>query len=266
MLGSAVSGGTAGSFLVNGTTGNLIVGANQNGAVFNVDATGNLYAASLSAQTGKVSQLNFDDHVANITNDTTTGTVAGSLAKLTAQSAVVTTSTSDTSGVVGVVISGAGTAGQALLTLGGVVDCNFDSPPTTGDYVQISSTVAGDCHDAGPTFPRSGQVIGRSLASVADANTIYFAGPEMHGDVGQAMRTVRTAGTFGSTGANSIAVAFPTAYGDTNYTATCTPMQSTPTDVSSPVIITAKTSSGMTVQLSGNSGSAYEIDCVVVHD
>src|SRR5207249_3103167 len=44
--------------------------------------------------------------------------------------------------------------------------CVFDGATTAGDYVTISSTTAGDCHDAGATFPTSGgQVLGRVLST-----------------------------------------------------------------------------------------------------
>src|SRR5213078_2984817 len=44
--------------------------------------------------------------------------------------------------------------------------CDFDGATTAGNYVQISSTTAGKCHDAGATFPTSGgQVVGRVFST-----------------------------------------------------------------------------------------------------
>jgi hypothetical protein len=62
----------------------------------------------------------------------------------------------------------------------GVASCTFDcSGPTAGHYVKISSNTAGDCADAGASYPSgSGQVIGRVLATVtggANANVLLFS-------------------------------------------------------------------------------------------
>ena len=101
-----------------------------------------------------------------IANAGTTGTTVNKLAKLTgAPSTAVIAGTSDTGGVVGIVVGGAGTAGNAQIAVSGRATCTFDNAATAGDYVQISSGTAGDCHDAGSTYPTSGQVLGRVLAS-----------------------------------------------------------------------------------------------------
>ena len=50
----------------------------------------------------------------------------------------------------------------------------FDSTATVaGDYVQISSATAGDCTDAGSTYPTSGQVIGRVLSTHGSGGGTY---------------------------------------------------------------------------------------------
>src|SRR5437899_6072259 len=101
-----------------------------------------------------------------IANDTTTGTTVNKLAKLTgAPSTVVIAATSDTKGIVGVVVSGAGTTGNARIAMAGVASCVFDNATTAGDYVTISSATAGDCHDAGSTRPGSGQILGLVLST-----------------------------------------------------------------------------------------------------
>lgn len=100
------------------------------------------------------------------------GTTVNKLAKLTgAPSTVVTTLTSDTNGVVGIVVSGAGTTGNAQVAFEGIASCAFDGATVAGDYVQISSTVAGDCHDAGASYPMSNQVLGRVLSTNAAAGS-----------------------------------------------------------------------------------------------
>src|SRR5205823_6870216 len=104
-----------------------------------------------------------------VTNDTTTGTTVNKLAKLTgAPSKAVITATTDTAGAFGIVVGGAGTSGNAQIARLGTASCVFDGATTAGDYVQISSTTAGDCHDAGATFPTSGgQVLGQVLSTNA---------------------------------------------------------------------------------------------------
>src|SRR6185295_11884350 len=63
-------------------------------------------------------------------------------------------------------ISGAGTSGSAVIARIGIASCVFDAATTAGNYVQISSTTAGNCKDAGATFPTSGgQVLGRVLST-----------------------------------------------------------------------------------------------------
>jgi hypothetical protein len=51
----------------------------------------------------------------------------------------------------------------------------FDGATIAGDYVQISSTVAGDCHDAGASLPTGGQILGRVLSTNAAAGTYAMA-------------------------------------------------------------------------------------------
>jgi hypothetical protein len=106
--------------------------------------------------------------VVEIANASATGTTLNKLAKLAgAPSTAVLPATSDTSGIVGIVVGGAGTSGNAQIARLGQASCVFDGTTTAGDYVQISATVAGDCHDAGATFPASGQVLGFVLSSNA---------------------------------------------------------------------------------------------------
>lgn len=106
----------------------------------------------------------------NVANAASTGTTLFKLAKLTgAPSMAVITATTDTSGAIGVVIAAAGVAGRATIQTSGITPtgsgCIFDGSTTAGDYVQISSMIAGDCTDAGATLPTSGQVLGRVLTT-----------------------------------------------------------------------------------------------------
>jgi hypothetical protein len=110
--------------------------------------------------------------VTDIANEGTTGTAVNKLAKLTgAPSTAIVAATSDTGGVAGVVVDGAGTANSAQVARSGQANCIFDGATTAGDYVQISSTAAGDCHDAGASYPSSGQVLGRVLSTNGSGGT-----------------------------------------------------------------------------------------------
>lgn len=104
-----------------------------------------------------------------VANAGVTGTTVNTLTKLVgAPSTAVIAATTDTSGVVGITTSGAGTAGNAVIQLLGLVSCVFDGATIAGDYVQISSTVVGNCHDIGSAsypIPGTGMVIGRVLST-----------------------------------------------------------------------------------------------------
>lgn len=190
----AVSGGGGGATIPN--TMNIIVGDGAgNGANSKVAITSPATAASLIFGTDNVN-ITFqgtDTYIGRTTTDTltnktltnpnlgvapsslsialanegVTGTTLNKLAKPTgAPSTAVLLATTDTDGAIGIVVSGAGTAGNAIIGRTGTAACVFDGATTAGDYVQISSTVAGDCHDTGAaTRPTSGQIIGRVLST-----------------------------------------------------------------------------------------------------
>lgn len=131
-------------------------------------------------------------------NDSTTGTSLNFLAKLNGatSSCAVKAAASDTAGILGIVVSGSGTSGNAVIAYRGYANCSFDGSTTAGDYVQISSTNAADCHDAGATYPSSGEVLGRVLSTNAAAGTYgVLLGSESQGDGGEAISV------FGRTGA-----------------------------------------------------------------
>lgn len=107
-----------------------------------------------------------------VANDTVTGTTVNRLAKLTgAPSKALITATSDTENAVGIVTSGAGTTGNATITIIGQASCEFDGATTAGNYFIISATTAGKCHDGGSAFPTSGATYGRVLSTNGGAGT-----------------------------------------------------------------------------------------------
>jgi hypothetical protein len=105
------------------------------------------------------------------------GTTINLLAKLVnnAGSPCIQTATnSDTTGIVGVVVSGAGTSGTATVAISGQATCVADNSVTNANYLVAGSTTGGRCKDAGASYPTSGQVVGRALASASAAGTLTF--------------------------------------------------------------------------------------------
>jgi len=128
-----------------------------------------------------------------ILNAATTGTTLNKLAKVTGSPATaVIASTSDTGGMIGIVVDGAGTSGSAQIAREGQASCAFDAATTAGDYVQISSATAGDCHDAGAGYPGMGQVLGRVLTTNGSAGVyaMLVAGAEIQAPTAGNVNTV----------------------------------------------------------------------------
>src|SRR5260370_1028140 len=158
------SGGTA--LTANGTGASSIgVQASSNdaggvGGVFTNSAGGKI----LSLNTG-TNEVFFADAnglrlqsplVAQINNDATTGTVFNELAKFTSKGTVTVTSPGETGAVPRIMVANAGTAAtqpKAIVALFGQASCVFDNTAVVADFFQVSPTMAGQCHDAGPTPP-----------------------------------------------------------------------------------------------------------------
>lgn len=147
--------------------------------------TPTLSSPTITGTLGAILDVGTSQAVAlDIANAGTTGTTVNKLAKLTgAPSTAVITATSDTSGIAGIVTAGAGTTGNAQITQEGYATCVFDGATTAGDYVQNSSTTAGDCHDFGAGLPTSGQIIGRITSTNASAGSfvVFLFGPAVQG-------------------------------------------------------------------------------------
>jgi hypothetical protein len=123
---------------------------------------GSLFLALNSqAQTVNMGRTYVSSQNVRYANEAGTGTILNKLAKLTgAPSTAILTATTDTSGIIGIVVAGAGTTGSADIAFKGKALCVFDSATTAGHYVTNDTSTAGDCMDAGATYPTSGQVIG----------------------------------------------------------------------------------------------------------
>ena len=153
--------------------------------------------------TGK--RLNLDTGsqvVVEIPNAAVTGTTQNYLASLTgAPSTAVVISTSTTDGIVGIVMAGAGTTGNAQIAVAGIAQCTFDGATVAGDYVIPSVTVAGQCHSNGATLPTNGtQVIGRVLSTNASTGTydVQLFGSEVHPAVTTGSGTTNYVALWGS--------------------------------------------------------------------
>src|SRR3984893_560999 len=113
-----------------------------------------------------------DFQFSEIKNASRVGTTTNKLAKLTGAPSTATIALAGaTGGIIGLCVNSCGTHGQANIQIGGTASCVFDGATTAGDYVQNSPSISGDCHDAGATYPASGQVIGRVLSTNASAGT-----------------------------------------------------------------------------------------------
>lgn len=144
-------------------------------------------AAALLLALGLVSSAHAQAVNISIANEGATGTTLNKLAKLTgAPSTAIIAATTDTQGILGIVVGWTGasaTTGNAVIARQGIASCVFDGAVTAGDYVQISATTAGDCHDSGATRPTTGQILGRVLATNATPGTtpqaMTVSGPEI---------------------------------------------------------------------------------------
>jgi hypothetical protein len=89
-----------------------------------------------------------------VPNDASTGTTVNKLAKLTSAGKAIIGSTTDTAGILGIVISTTATTGNAEIVYAGQAVCAFDGTATDGDFVIPSTSAAGKCHDSGTASPR----------------------------------------------------------------------------------------------------------------
>jgi hypothetical protein len=126
-----------------------------------IDAAG----AVTCVTAGSTNITNVTGGVFVLPNKSSTGTTLNKIAKLdtTASPATaVIAGTSDTVNLLGVVVSGAGTTGNATVLSVGQAPCVFDNSATVGHYVVASVTTAGDCHDSGSstTYPTGVAVLG----------------------------------------------------------------------------------------------------------
>ena len=155
-------------------------------------------------------------YITEFSNDTVTGTTANTLTKLTTSGKAIIAATTDTDGIVGVTVRQAGLSGLVQVAIGGWALCVFDNATTAGNFVGISSTTGGDCHDQGATRQTATQTIGRSLATngIAGTNLILLQ-PQFTNTAGGGSGTVNsgTSGQFAGYSTTGTAVS-----GQANFT------------------------------------------------
>ena len=151
----------------NATCGKLLAANNGSQNIFSVDTNGVRLDGPINATIG---------------NDTTTGTTTNLLVKLTTAGKGIVTATGDVGGAVGVAGFNAGTVDKAWVALIGVTNCQFDNQTVSADYAVIGT--AGQCHDAGASYPEGVQVLGRATQPNSGPGTvgqIYLFGSEARG-------------------------------------------------------------------------------------
>lgn len=135
-------------------------------------------------------------------NQASVGTIAFGLTKLTADNPpqLISTSAGDTGGAVGLIMQGAGTTGAGFIRTSGIFPCTFDGFATSGDYVGISGSAVGQCHDEGPTYPNNGtQVVGRVMSTGSGLQELLIFPPEERNGVAGVLPYAQggTASSFG---------------------------------------------------------------------
>lgn len=63
-------------------------------------------------------------------------------------------------------------SGNTMIARSGQASCKFDGAASVGDYVQMSATTGGECHDAGSTYPLGGAVLGRVTTAASGAGSL----------------------------------------------------------------------------------------------
>jgi hypothetical protein len=141
------------------------------------DSFGDQLMNQVSANTSLISTHGYSFPFPNNAN---APTVNNRLAALSDGAKASLASTNSSAGVIGLVINSAGGTGNATILVIGPGICTFDGPAAAGHYFQASGTIAGDCHDAGPSRPRSNQILGlvtQSIGGEGNASVLMELAP-----------------------------------------------------------------------------------------
>ncbi len=115
----------------------------------------------------------------SLPNDPIAGTTLNKLASYTAinhpATGTVTVKThvaGSSDDIIGIVVAGAGTTGNATIAVGGIATCVFDSSlHGAPQYVKASTSVNGDCAGGGITYPTAGNAIGYTRVTTTSAGS-----------------------------------------------------------------------------------------------
>lgn len=111
-------------------------------------------------------------YVVEVPNNSSTATVLNKLAILTGTGTATVATTGTTDGILGIVVGGAGTSGNAQIATRGLANCVFDGATTANDWVQISGSSGGECHDSGSATRASAEYqVGFVLSTNSGAGT-----------------------------------------------------------------------------------------------
>jgi hypothetical protein len=188
-------------------TSATILGTNGSAQPVSVSTTGS--GSAVLATSPTITSPSLSSPSLGTTSETQTFTSNGStvnrlqiLTTISSASRVADAGTAATSGVVGIAQATVTAGNSVEVAISGKVLCDFDATAVNaGDYVQISSTVAGKCHDAGSTRPSSGQIIGFALASgsLSTTQVIRLLDAEV---LGQGTMATQSASSVAITGGN----------------------------------------------------------------
>lgn len=151
----------------------------------NVSLPGTFAVTGLASLNGGFTSAGPNTLLSSYLNETVSGTATNFLAQLVTSGGLVAVNspgTATSNGAIGICVSGCGQSGNALIAERGEISCFFDGATVVNDYVTISSTVGGKCHDSGATYPTTNgtQVLGRVLSTNAGSGLylMNFFGPE----------------------------------------------------------------------------------------
>jgi hypothetical protein len=138
----------------------------------------------------------------NYTSNGSTENLLQRLAVVGSVSEVQDATTSTQTGIVGIAAGTVGAGSPVAVSAYGTTACVFDGPTTAGDYFQASTTLAGYCHDAGPTYPTSNQILGFVLSTNGSAGTnpVFLFGVEIRGGATGPTGATGAVGATGATG------------------------------------------------------------------
>jgi hypothetical protein len=188
--GAAGSTGLTGASGATGATGIGTTGATgatgQNGSNGAAGATGAAGPAGTTGPAGTATTTTSFTCNASCTSGSLQKLVQFNNLTLNQSARVNNITTGNLTGIIGIATAGGSSGSTVSVAQYGTASCNFDSTVNQGDYVQASTTIAGDCRDAGSSYPTSNQIIGVALSSsnastAPTTQTVFLFGAIVNG-------------------------------------------------------------------------------------